>query len=154
LGKGPYKGTARVWSLETGKEVRAFQLESPVNDVALTPDGRYLVTGDFDAVVQLWEFATGKVAHRFKVFQMLYLTKRKSVDSVAFSPDGRYILFGGTDKTAVLLEARTGKAVEKLNGHNDQINSVAFSPNGRHALTGSKDRSAILWEASTGKQVR
>jgi WD40 repeat protein len=51
----------RLWDVATGKEVRRFTgHEGSVNSVAVTPDGKYVVSGSGDKTVRVWELATGK----------------------------------------------------------------------------------------------
>ena len=115
-----------------------------VNDLAFSPDGRYLVTTGPNHVTRLWDFATGQ--------QVISITS--DAGAVAFSPDGRSILTAEADKTARLWNARTGQLVRQLSGHTGNILALAFSPDGRFVLTGSADKTARLWDAATGQELR
>jgi WD40 repeat protein len=60
--------------------------------VAVTPDGRYIVSGSEDETVRVWERDTGKEVQK--------LTGHHDwVNSVAVTPDGRYIVSGSADQT-------------------------------------------------------
>ncbi|CAI2716970.1 caspase family protein [Nitrospina watsonii] len=118
-----------------------------VTSVAFSPDGRYALSGSWDATLKLWEIATGKEVRTFTGHTYL-------VTSVAFSPDGRYALSGSVDYTLKLWEVETGKEVRTFRGHKHGVTSVAFSPDGRYALSGSWDETLKLWEVATGKEVR
>lgn len=62
----------------------------PVNTVAFTPDGKWLLTGGDDLAVKVWEVATGKLVLRFD-------GSDSSVEQVAASPDGRLAYAAGGD---------------------------------------------------------
>ena len=145
---GSMDGTARLWEVATGREIRRLEGHSqPIASVAFSPDGRWALTGSGDDTARLWDVATGKEIRRLAGHS-------SSVYSVAFSPDGRWALTGSGDKTARLWEVATGKEIRRLVGHSSSVWSVAFSPDGRWALTGSGDKTARLWELATGKEIR
>src|SRR5262249_44554025 len=68
-----------------------------VYSVALSADGKQVVTGSADTTAILWEAATGK---KLQTFQ----GHTQSVVSVALSTDGKHMLTGSYDKTAILWE--------------------------------------------------
>ena len=77
-------GTARLWDLETGEELRAFTGHASwVSSVAVTGDGR-LVTGSDDGTARLWDLATGEELRAFTGHE-------GSVSSVAVTGDGRLV---------------------------------------------------------------
>jgi WD40 repeat protein len=105
---------ARLFDVETFKGIRAFPHPAQVVGVAVSPDGRYALTGQgriiqkdgknawTDCTVTLWEVSSGKELRRFEGH-----TGRP--DSVAFSPDGRYGLSGG-DKTIRMWDLGLGSS--------------------------------------------
>jgi serine/threonine protein kinase len=57
---------ARQWEVSSSFMVRRFTgHENWVSSVAVTPDGKYVVSGSWDKTVRLWELATGKEVRRF-----------------------------------------------------------------------------------------
>jgi hypothetical protein len=62
---------------------------------AFTPDGRFLVTGDGDRLVRIWEVATGE-----EVFSLRW--HQREVCAVTFSPDGQMLATCGADGTVKL----------------------------------------------------
>ena len=112
-----------------------LQCGSSVNSVALSPDGRHIVSGSHDNTVQVWDAQTGgQVGNPLQ-------GHTNSVSSVAFSPDGRHIVSGSWDETIRVWDAQAGGQVgNPLQGHTSSVNSVAFSPDGRHIVSGSDDK--------------
>jgi RNA polymerase sigma factor (sigma-70 family) len=77
------KGEIHVWDLETGKLIRVWDgHKERVTCVAVSPDGRSIVTGSLDRTLRLWELATGRLRHEFNAH-------RAYVTSVAYAPDGQ-----------------------------------------------------------------
>jgi hypothetical protein len=82
-----------VWDAATGKEVRRFEGHGDlVQAMAISPDGRRLVTGSHDRTVRLWDVASGKEIYRFG-------GHTEMVTCVAFSADGRRAASGSLDRT-------------------------------------------------------
>ena len=143
-------GTAELWDVATGQQIRSFEGRGDVgvNAVALSPDGRYLFTGDNnDNTAELWDASTGQEIRALQ--EHTY-----KVTSVVFSSNGRYLFIGSDDHTAKLWDASAGQQIESFEGHENTVTSVAISSNGRHVLTGSDDNTAILWDVATGHRIR
>ena len=86
-----------------------------VNSVALSGDGRHIVSGSSDGTVAVWDLQTGARLHE--------LTGHQSwVSSVALSGDGRYIVSGSGDRTVAVWDLQTGARLHELTGHHDQVN--------------------------------
>ena len=138
--------TARLWDVATGKELQRFTGHTSwVTSVALSADGRTVLTGSADKTARMWDAETGKVLEQF-------LGHRTGVSSVAFSPDGRTVMTGG-DITARLWDPKTGKELRRFLGPPIGVNAVAFSPDGRFIVTGGHNGTSWLWNVETGKQV-
>jgi len=139
---------AQLWDTATGEPLRSFVGHTDkVFSEAISPDGRYLLTGSSDKTARLWDAATGQQLRTF-------IGHRGNVLAVAFSPDGRYALTGSNDQSALLWEVATGRELRSFLGHSDAILAVAFSPDGRYVLTGSGDNTARLWDAASGQELR
>ena len=85
-GKEP--GEAKVWDAATGEELLALKGHTgAVRSVALSPDGKRIVTGSNDRTARVWDTGTGQEVIALKGHTEL-------VWSVAFSPDGNRIVTG------------------------------------------------------------
>ncbi|NJK68468.1 MAG: protein kinase [Microcoleus sp. CSU_2_2] len=114
--------------------------QNPVWAVAVTPNGRAIVSGNNDGTISLLDKRHGKV---LKVLA----GHSGAVWSVAVSPDGRTIASGSADNTIKLWNLYTGKLIQSWEGHTDGVFSVAFSPDGRVIASVGKDKTLKLWEA-------
>ncbi len=70
-----------------------------VHSVAISPDGRTVVSGSADKTIKVWDLASGSLKAT--------LTGHSGwVFSVAISPDGRTVVSGSWDKTIKVWSAR------------------------------------------------
>jgi WD40 repeat protein len=154
---GDYDGTATLWGVETGAQVRQFRADyKSVYSVAWSSDGTYYLTGGEDGRARLWNASTGGLVRT--------LTGHvERITSVAFAPSGDYVLTGSLDKTARIWNVSTGTEVRKFVSRLGPISSVAYSPDGRYILTGSwpvsaeiseyEESEATLWDVRTGGRL-
>ena len=143
----PYVGEAMEQlghGLIQKRERFIFQHEGIVNHVALSPDGKYIVTASNDYTARLWEIPTGQLHHTFQGHE-------KWVGYVAFSPDGYQVVTTSHDNTARLWDTNSGQLSHILRGHDKMVNYAAFSPDGQQIVTASKDGTARLWDAHSGE---
>ena len=122
------------------------RLESAVNSVAFSPDGRKIIAGLGNGTLQLFEAISGKPIG--KPFQ----GHENEVRSVAFSPDGKVIVSGSWDKTLRLWNLQGNQIGNPFRGHEDRVGSVAFSPDGKAIISGSWDETLRLWDLQ-GNQI-
>jgi WD40 repeat protein len=78
----------KVWEAESGRLLRSLEGHTGwVNAVAVSPDGRFIVSGSDDRTVKVWELESGRLLRSLEGH-----TDR--VRAVAVSPDGRFIVSG------------------------------------------------------------
>ncbi len=154
---GARDNSLRVWDIQTGLEVQSFDhLENTINSVALSPDGKSVLTGfgrssfsDENNSLVLWDLTSGAEIREF-------ISHQDWVQSIAISPDGTRILSGGGgyfdvgDTIVRVWDINQTEPIMHLEGHTAQVLSVAFSPVANTALTSSKNGEIILWDLETG----
>jgi WD40 repeat protein len=112
--------------------------------VALSADGRLLVSGSEDATVRLWEVPGGQLLAAFQ-------GHIGPVYGVAMSADGRLLASGSEDATVRLWDAGSRRLLATLQGLTSGVWGVALSADGRLLASGSSDGTVRLWEATSGR---
>jgi WD40 repeat protein len=74
---------------------------------AVSPDGRYIISGSYDHTLKLWDLETGKEVRTFRGHS-------NWVTSVDFSPQGNVILSGSEDSTLKLWDMETGQCIKTI----------------------------------------
>src|SRR5262249_7848382 len=115
---------------------------------AVSPDDRFLVTGDRRGIVKVWDLATLR--------SVCTLTGHADeVHRAVFSSDGRTLATCSKDRTVGLWEVATWNERACLrDGHSMTITSVAFSPDGKMLASGGRDHCIVLWDLAQAKVVR
>ncbi|KAE9405675.1 hypothetical protein BT96DRAFT_314240 [Gymnopus androsaceus JB14] len=119
-----------------------------VESVAISSDGKRVVSGSYDKTIRIWNAETGE-----QVVKPI-LGHTSWVRSVGFSSDGKRVVSGSDDNTIRIWNAETGEqVVEPILGHTNSVTSVGFSSDGKRVVSGSHDETIRIWNAETGEQV-
>jgi WD40 repeat protein len=80
-----------MWDVVTGQQALSLSgHRDKVFSVAISADGKWIVSGGRDETVRVWDAVTGKQVH-------LLLGHTKAVLSVALLADGRRVISGSLD---------------------------------------------------------
>ena len=101
-----------------------------VNGVALTADGRFVVSGSEDKTLNVWDLDTGQVIRTLE-------GHAEGVNGVAVTVDGRFAVSASRDETLKVWDLGTGQAVRTLEGHTKGVSSVAVTADCRLAVSAS-----------------
>jgi WD40 repeat protein/sterol desaturase/sphingolipid hydroxylase (fatty acid hydroxylase superfamily) len=113
--------------------------------VAISADGRRIVSGSEDKTAKVWDAATGEELRTLTGHQ-------RPVRCVAISADGQRLASGSYDKTVKVWDTATGAEQFTFNGHAGGVLSVAISADGREIVSGGGDFVAKVWNATTGTE--
>lgn len=91
-----------TWNCDTGMVASTQVIGRRPTAAAIVPNGDFILLGDADGSIGLWDARTGKEFFSTSVHS-------GSVDSIAISDDGRTIVSGGIDLKVVVLKLNTHK---------------------------------------------
>ncbi|GAB2289770.1 hypothetical protein Dimus_024077 [Dionaea muscipula] len=119
-----------------------------VQDVVLSSDGQFALSGSWDGELRLWDLAAGTTARRF-------VGHTKDVLSVAFSIDNRQIVSASRDRT-IRLWNTLGECkfiIQDNDAHTDWVSCVRFSPNTLQPtiVSSSWDKTVKIWNLTNCK---
>ena len=119
---------------------------SSINAIAISPDGKYIVSASSDKTIKIWDFKTAECLNTLEGFQRL-------VNSIAISPDNKYIVSGSDDNTIKIWDLRTLECLNTLEEHEDSVNSIVISSDGKYIVSGSDDGIIKIWDFKTFKEI-
>ncbi|MBL8192088.1 MAG: serine/threonine protein kinase [Acidobacteria bacterium] len=143
---------AALYSVEEKWEVKVLQdgHADMIRDIALSPDGKMLVSGGNDKAAIVWDVT------RRERLATLKFDQAKYVGAVAYSPDGKWFATSSTDSKVTIWDAAQFSKIKELPGEEGGINGVlAFTPNGRllvaqeQTVKNTQQRMLNLWEVET-----
>ncbi|MGD1862745.1 MAG: AAA-like domain-containing protein, partial [Leptolyngbyaceae cyanobacterium] len=110
-----------------------------INDLSISPDGRYLATALSNGSIKLWNpegtFLSEVVGQRHQ----------GDVLAIDFSANGDTIVSGGQDGT-IRLWNLAGEAIrDPLRGHNGDVLAVEFSSDNQRIVSSGRDGTIRLW---------
>ena len=122
--------------------------EDYVLAVAVTLDGKHIVSGSKDNTIRIWDLETGKpIGKPIKGHKGHVLT-------IAMTPDGKRFISGSADNTIRVWDLETNEPVgTPLRGHKGPVLTVTMTPDGKHIISGSADKTIRVWDSNTGKPI-
>jgi WD40 repeat protein len=113
----------------------------------VSPDDCFLVTGDRNGTVKVWDLATLQPIGTLP-------GHTDEVQRAVFAPDSRTLATCSKDRTVRLWDVATWREQACLRGHELTVTSVAFSPNGTRLASAGRDQRLVVWELPGGRRLR
>lgn len=129
------------------KELQYFYSSAVVECVAISADGRYMLSGTVGQGSTMWEVGSGRELRKLNVGGFTSCVAFSSRDSLiaVSSSDGDVSVFDRVDGSV--------KATFKVmrNGVGQMVNSLRFSRDGSNILTSSPNQ-LQMWQSHTGRE--
>ncbi|MFA6260229.1 MAG: WD40 repeat domain-containing protein [Bacteroidia bacterium] len=111
----------KVFNLVSRKLEKTFEGHSDiVNEISISRDGKWMVSGSNDKTARVWELKTGKEIRKLGMGCW-------KVTSVAFSRDSKYIITGCNDGSLKMWDAENGNLITAIVLDGENFRSVALN---------------------------
>src|SRR5262245_13677493 len=136
-----------VFAQPTQEKTAALEVGERVVAMALSSDGKWLVTGSWEGAVRLWDLRTGKQIRTFKGHADM-------ITAVALSRDSKRLVTASVDGTARLWDVASGNTKRVYPaGEKGQVCLAAIDSEAKW-MVASVSPAPKLWDLDTGKVVR
>ncbi len=139
-------GTVTVWNIDTEKSSVLHVSNRPIDLLAVSPDGRYLITEGRDEMPHWWDLRAGT--------DSLWDTEAYFVK---FSPDGQSVVTFRRNGSARIWDVESRMVIGTLEsietGYQGPDLAIAISSDGKYIAIPLDDNSAGLWNTETGDFV-
>lgn len=134
-------------NLVTGRRLEFLAHNEKVNSVALSPNGRFALSGGNDHNAYLWSTDTGQILRTFQ--------HEQRVNRVALQRDGKYAFTSDSGNQAIIWDLTSGKQRSKLHSFSRQLifSAARFSDDGQHLITGTPSSRVMLWDTQNGDRI-
>lgn len=141
---GTQAGDVLFINAENGEIENTFNYGTPIWDVSISPDGKFLAVARDDEKISVFNFAQRTFNYDLFTFGKVYV--------LAFSPDSRWIASGTSAGVTTLWNVGDGRIISGSN-HQGEVYTLAFSPDSRFIVSGGADSTAYLTVVATGNQL-
>jgi WD40 repeat protein len=150
-----YNDRVQVNSVLEDKQLYNVVHDGAVTSVAITQDGKYLLTGGTDKLIKVSELNTGQLIREIQI--------DGKISGISLSRDGLFVAVGVYTENdsgilsdchngAKVIEIATGKTVYSFL-HDSWVTSVLLSTDGKYLLTGTDDGSVTVFDLVQSKEI-
>jgi U3 small nucleolar RNA-associated protein 13 len=118
--------------------------DKDINSVAISPNGKIIVTGSQDKTAKLWRVSDGAPVATLS-------GHRRGIWSVCFSPFEQVIATASGDHTVKLWSALSHQCLKTLEGHANSVLRAAWGEAANDLLSSGSDGLVKLWDLRAGE---
>ena len=133
--------TIPIRDVQSGQLLRTLTGHTDiVASVTYAPDGRNLVSGDWDGNIHIWDVDTGQL-------QKTLTGHAEGVPSLVYSPDGATLMSGSWDNTIRIWDVDTGQPLQTIIGNitelepSQGVKAISLSPDGQTIASVTDEKS-------------
>ena len=119
------------------------QVNSSINSVTLSHDGKILASGEDNKSIKLWDLSSEQLIGNFP-------GHTQAITAVTFNDHDTILATASDDQTINLWDMKTFAKIHSLTGHSHAVKSLAFHPHGQLLASGSWDKTIKIWDVKTG----
>jgi WD40 repeat protein len=140
-----YDNQLILWDAERKTPLQRAAHDHLANQVAFSPDGRFLVSSSSDHTARLWSVPELKLL-------AVMAEQRDDVEMSAFHPSRELIATASRDHCLRVYDFN-GRLVHCFEGHRADVISTAWSSDGRELISSSDDGTIKRWSLERGALV-
>lgn len=118
-----------------------------VTSLVFDPTGEFLVSGDKNGIIKVWNFTKRK--------EKLTIKKvKRGITSIVFNPNGKSFFSGGRDRLVRCWNLQDGNEIWNFSKGKHQVFAVAVSFDGKYVAFGGGDKIISVLNAKTGQFLK
>jgi WD40 repeat protein len=145
LASGSWDGTAKVWRLADGSDIKTLGVRGSVSAVDLSDEGAWLAVGATDKRVYLWDLRNNAGSRELK-------GHKRSIQALAFSPDSKSLASAAPDERVLVWSVGQEAEARQLPSPPHGATTLAFSPNGR-VLAAAGGGEVKVWDLDSSAEA-
>lgn len=111
-----------------------------MTQVKFSPDGKWVVSGDQEGLLRIWDLTAGKLLHEFK-------NHTNAITKVRFHPNEYFLASSSADRTVKFWDLDTFSNVETAGPEATAVRAIEFTPNGEAMFSATQDCLKVwTWE--------
>lgn len=138
---GAESGAIVVLDIHDGKELQRFTAPAKISDLQYTPDDAYLLTGESDGAVRVWDRASGQLLRSITLHDV-------PTYAVSVHPRGSTVVASFSDGSIAAADIQSGTIIGRLQGHTGIVYDVSYDSTGDRIVTASADGTVRVWDSS------
>lgn len=118
----------------------SYEHSSSLSSIALSPDGRFLISGTYGSTVYIWEVSIESHKHDDVCRHLQYMV------SAHFSSDEKLLLSGAEDQTVRTWDTVSGALLKTFHGHSAAVQDAIFLRDQTLVASIDQQGQVILWD--------